>query len=92
MNLFEFCTINNGVTGEEESLGENSWICRFKLTEDGKSLEVLNKETESILIRNEIIYFIIEYAKNKLFMTVERTWMFLIDNWATIRFIKDPNS
>ena len=92
LNLFDFCTINEGVTGEETSYNDNSWICRFKLTEDGTSLEVLNKETESILLKHEVIFFILEYAKNKLFMTVQHTWMFLIDNWATIRCIQDPDS
>ena len=38
---------------EEENKGSNSWICRFKLNETGDSFEVINKATESILIKNE---------------------------------------
>ena len=71
MNDFSFCTVNNEWLSKEESnKGENSWICRFKLSEDGNTFKVQNKATESILIKNEAILYMIEYAQNKLFVTV----------------------
>ena len=33
-----------------------------------------------------------EYAPNKIFATGEPTYMFLFDNWASIKCIHDPNS
>ena len=35
--------------------------------------------------------FIIEYAQNKLFVTVHPTCMFLVDDWVNVRCIQDPN-
>ena len=72
---------------EELNKGENSWICRFKLNEAGDNFEVINKATESILIKNEAILFMLEYAQDKLFVTVFKRCIFLIDNWASIKCI-----
>ena len=49
-------------------------------------------ENESILIRHEVVYFMVEYAKNKIFLTVQQTWMFLLDDWVRIRCIKESDS
>ena len=59
---------------------------------DGNSLEIFNEATESILIKNEEILFMIEYAQNKLFVTVDPTCMLLIDDWVNVKCIQDPNS
>ena len=45
-----------------------------------------------MLIKDEYIGFMIEYADNKMFATGYPACMFLIDDWTTIRCIQDPNS
>ena len=68
------------------------WIGRFKLNEKRDSIQVENQDTESMIIQDEYIKSIVEYAPNKLFLTGKPTCMFLIDNWSNIRCIHDPNS
>ena len=43
-------------------------------------------------MKNKSILFMIEYAKNKLFVTVYPTCMLLIDDWVNVKCIQDPNS
>ena len=58
---------------------------------DGNSLEIFNEATESILMKNEYILFMIEYAQNKLFVTIDPTCMLLIDDWENVKCIQDSN-
>ena len=44
-----------------------------------------------MLVKDEYIGFMIEYADNKMFATGYPTCMFLIDEWNKIRCIQDPN-
>ena len=62
------------------------------MKKDGKGFEVFNTTTESILIKNDIISYMLEYAKDKLFATGDPTCMLLIDDWTNIRCIQDRNS
>lgn len=57
------------------------------MKEDGEGFEVFNTTTESILIKNDYIVYMLEYAKDKLFATVNPTCMLLIDDWTNIRCI-----
>ena len=72
---------------EEENKEEDNWIVRVKLNSDKSSLEVVNTKTESIHFKYEYIGYIIEYAKNKLFVTGDPICIFLIDDWQNVRFI-----
>ena len=45
-----------------------------------------------MILQDEYIRCIIEYAPNQLFVTVSPTCMFLIDDWIKIKCIHDPNS
>ena len=60
---------------EECNLGKNSWNIRFKMKEDGKSFEVSNTTTESILIKNYWVVYMLEYEKDKLFLTGYPTYV-----------------
>ena len=55
---------------------------RMQFSEDPMDgLDPLNKETESMVFAHELPMAIIEYAKNKLFITGTPTHMYLVDNW-----------
>ena len=53
--------------------------------------ELFNPKTESILFVNEHIRFLLEFGKNKLFVTVWNTCMFLIYDWVNVKCIIDPD-
>ena len=66
------------------------WTVRFKLNDDSSSFSTYNEPIESILIIGEIPCFMIEYAKNKLFVTTKSPHMLLIDNWEKVKVVEDP--
>ena len=57
------------------------------MKENGEGFEVFNTTTESILVKNDLIEYILEYAEDKLFATGFPTCMFLIDDWTNIRCV-----
>ena len=57
------------------------------MTENGEGFEVFDTTTESILIKNDHIEYILEYDQDKLFATGYPTCMYLIDDWTNIRCI-----
>ena len=65
----------------------NTLIARFKLNAEETSIEFYNQATESMIIQQEFLGCIVEYAPNKLFAGAKPTCMFLIDDWVNIRCI-----
>ena len=59
---------------------------------DGNSFGIQNESTESFLMKNVQILYLIEYAHNRLFVTVNPAAMLLIDDWINVKRIQDSNS
>ena len=56
---------------------------------DRDGLEVSNQDSQSIIFKDEIPMHVLEYAKDKLFISVVH--MFLVEDWESVRVIFDPN-
>ena len=56
-----------------------SLMSRCKLV--NRRLEYTSKKTEAVLIKNERIEAILEYAKNKMILSIYPTDLLVLDNW-----------
>ena len=69
---------------------DNSFIVlRMKLREDGLGMQVYNQDKQSIIFKDEIPMHLLEYAEDKLFISVDH--MYLVEDWQSVRVIFDPN-
>ena len=69
-----------------------TWLTRCVLT-DGRKLECLDVQNNSIIIKNTSASQALEFAENKILVTVQDgTHILLIANWEVITVIKDPSN
>ena len=57
------------------------WVVRVRLNSDNE-LVCDEKEKQSIVLNNEHVFGMLEYATNKLIVTVHPNVVILITNWA----------
>lgn len=67
-------------------------MLRVKLNQEGTGLIPYNETTESTLFKDEIPWYPLEFAKNKLLVTGAPSHMYLVDDWCVIKCIFDSVS
>ena len=45
-----------------------------------------------MVFKRELPMYLLEYKKNKLLVSGDKTYMYLVDDWDTVILIPDPNS
>ena len=69
--------------------GDSFVVLRMKLRDNGLGLEVFHQNKQSIIFKDEIPVHVLEYAKDKLFISDHH--MYLVEDWLNVRVIFDPN-
>ena len=70
--------------------GGKFWIVRLRLDKYSSKPITYNETTESILFKDEMPLYPLEFAKNKLLVTGTPSHMYLVDDWFVLKCIHDP--
>ena len=69
--------------------GENSWIVRCTLDEDNFKFECsyIDKRKKSLLLKDEVIYTVLEYALEKMIVSLKLTNLLIVHKWMPLKMI-----
>ena len=69
-----------------------SWLMRCSLNQQNLSIGCDNKKENSLLIDQEYVASILEYAQNQIIVHVKPTDLLIVNCWKVTQLIKDPDS